>query len=455
MRSRVAVIGAGPSGLAQLHAFEEARKQGADTPEVVCFEKQSDWGGLWNYTWRTGLDEFGEPVHSSMYRYLWSNGPKECLEFADYSFDEHFGRPIPSFPPREVLFDYISGRANKSDLRRFIEFNTTCRWIAYDAERDQFDVTIEELNDNATRTEQFDYVVVGVGHFSIPNTPGFNGFESFPGRILHAHDVRDAQEFTGQDLLVMGSSYSAEDIALQCKKYGANSVTITYRTAPMGFKWPEDVDEVPLLTKVDGRTAHFQDGTTRDVDAVILCTGYQHDFPFIEDSLRLRTENLLYTPDLYKGVFWIDNPKMMYLGMQDQYYTFTLFDAQAWYARDYILGRLSLPSKQEMADDVAAWRAREDNLADEHEEIDFQADHIDDLRKDVDYPDFDLDLTRQHFKEWEHHKAEDITSYRDHAFQSAVTGTMAVVHHTPWWQELDDSMSTFLGSGPKGAREMA
>ncbi len=101
--ARVAIVGAGPSGLAQLHAFEEARRNGADVPEIVCFEKQSDWGGLWNYTWRTGLDQYGDPVHGSMYRYLWSNGPKECLEFADYTFDEHFGKPIPSFPPREVL----------------------------------------------------------------------------------------------------------------------------------------------------------------------------------------------------------------------------------------------------------------------------------------------------------------------------------------------------------------
>ena len=44
---------------------------------------------------------------------LWSNGPKECLEFADYSFDEHFGQPIPSFPPREVLYDYILGELKK------------------------------------------------------------------------------------------------------------------------------------------------------------------------------------------------------------------------------------------------------------------------------------------------------------------------------------------------------
>src|SRR3984885_13348352 len=108
--TRVAVIGAGPSGLAQLRAFESARAKGAEIPEVVCFEKQEDWGGLWNYTWRTGLDEFGEPVHCSMYRYLWSNGPKECLEFADYTFEEHFGKAIPSYPPRSVLWDYIRGR---------------------------------------------------------------------------------------------------------------------------------------------------------------------------------------------------------------------------------------------------------------------------------------------------------------------------------------------------------
>ena len=86
MAKRVAVIGAGPSGLAQLRAFQSAAEKGAEVPEVVCFERQADWGGIWNYTWRTGTDEHGEPVHCSMYRYLWSNGPKECLEFADYTF---------------------------------------------------------------------------------------------------------------------------------------------------------------------------------------------------------------------------------------------------------------------------------------------------------------------------------------------------------------------------------
>ena len=118
MNKRVAVIGAGPSGLAQLRAFASAEAKGADIPEIVCFEKQADWGGLWNYTWRTGLDEHGDPVHGSMYRYLWSNGPKECLEFADYTFEEHFGRPIGSYPPRAVLWDYIKGRVEKSGVQQ-------------------------------------------------------------------------------------------------------------------------------------------------------------------------------------------------------------------------------------------------------------------------------------------------------------------------------------------------
>ena len=46
MGKRVAVIGAGPSGLAQLRAFQSAKAGGADVPEVVCYEKQAGLGRL-------------------------------------------------------------------------------------------------------------------------------------------------------------------------------------------------------------------------------------------------------------------------------------------------------------------------------------------------------------------------------------------------------------------------
>ena len=161
--TKVAIIGAGPCGLSILRAFEHAEKKGDKIPEIVCFEKQSDWGGLWNYSWRTGSDQYGDPVHNSMYRYLWSNGPKECLEFADYSFDEHFGKPIPSFPPREVLYDYITSRVSKGNLRNKIKFNT--RVVNTVFKSNKFEVSYQDKENDKILTDHFDYVVVSTGHF--------------------------------------------------------------------------------------------------------------------------------------------------------------------------------------------------------------------------------------------------------------------------------------------------
>ena len=145
--AKIAIIGSGPCGLSMMIALHHAEIKGQKIPEIVCFEKQSDWGGLWNYSWRTGSDQYGDPVPNSMYRYLWSNGPKECLEFADYSFDEHFGKPIPSFPPREVLYDYILGRAKKANVRKHIRFNTTVTNVIYNGS--EFEITsLNKKNNN-------------------------------------------------------------------------------------------------------------------------------------------------------------------------------------------------------------------------------------------------------------------------------------------------------------------
>ena len=53
---RVCVIGAGPSGMSVLYQFKQLKAQGKNIPEVVCFDKQSDWGGLWKYSWETGKE---------------------------------------------------------------------------------------------------------------------------------------------------------------------------------------------------------------------------------------------------------------------------------------------------------------------------------------------------------------------------------------------------------------
>ena len=445
MTKRVAVLGAGPSGLAQLRAFQSAKANGEEIPEVVCFEKQENWGGLWNYTWRTGLDDNGEPCHGSMYRYLWSNGPKEGLEFADYSFEEHFGKQIASYPPRAVLFDYIEGRVKKANVRDWIRFNTAVRWVNYNEDAGNFTVTVHDHEKDSVYSEDFDHVICATGHFSTPNVPFYEGFDTFNGRILHAHDFRDAREFAGQDILVVGSSYSAEDIGSQCWKYGAKSITSSYRTAPMGFDWPDNWEEKVGVERVEGNTVHFVDGSEKKIDAIILCTGYKHFFNFLPDDLRLKTANRLAAADLYKGVAYVHNPKMFYLGMQDQWFTFNMFDAQAWWVRDAIMGKLEIPSdKATLLADVKKREASEEADDDVKYAIKYQAAYVKELVAETDYPSFDIDGACQAFFEWKGHKGEDIMAFRNNSYKSVITGTMAPVHHTPWKDALDDSLEVYL-----------
>jgi trimethylamine monooxygenase len=221
-------------------------------------------------------------------------------------------------------------------------------------------------------------------------------------------------------------------------------VTYSYRSASMGYDWPEAFDERPLLLRVEGTTAHFADGSSKDVDAIVLCTGYQHHFPFLPDALTLRTRNRLYPPDLYKGVFWIDNPNLIYLGMQDQYYTFNMFDAQAWYARDVILGRIALPEGARMRADSQDWVAREEATTSVEQDIDFQTAYVRDLLGATDYPDFNVEAVADLFKQWKHDKKDDILGYRNCSYRSVLTGTLAPPHHTPWMEAMDDSLEAFL-----------
>jgi trimethylamine monooxygenase len=133
--------------------------------------------------------------------------------------------------------------------------------------------------------------------------------------------------------------------------------------------------------------------------------------------------------------------------MQDQFYTFNMFDAQAWYARDVMLGRITLPSAKEMAADSQKWPDREETLADAEQMIWFQGDYTKELIEATDYPSFDIEKTNHTFMEWEHHKVENIMGFRDNAYRSLMTGTMSPKHHTKWMEAMDDSLESYLKQG--------
>jgi trimethylamine monooxygenase len=169
-----------------------------------------------------------------------------------------------------------------------------------------------------------------------------------------------------------------------------HKVTISYRTRPTGFHWPDGIDERPILCWIEDRLVHFSDGSSKMFDAVIWCTGYKHHFPFIDDpELRLDTPNLLWPDGLYKGVVCETNRSLFYIGMQNQIYTFTMFDLQAHLIRDILVGGLKLPTIDAMKTDSKKWRSREDALDPEQIQgpadamIRFQSDYLRDLMNTV------------------------------------------------------------------------
>ena len=95
------------------------------------------------------------------------------------------------------------------------------------------------------------------------------------------------------------------------------------------------------------------------------------------------------------------------------------------------------------------WRDRFHDLDGDADDVRFQADYIRDLIEATDYPMFDLDAVVEIFLAWKREKSENILTYRDRSHRSVMTGTMAVQHHTPWMQELDDSLERYLSTPEK------
>merc|ERR1719343_1914996 len=129
-----------------------------------------------------------------------------------------------------------------------------------------------------------------------------------------------------------------------------------------------------------------------------------------------------------------------------------MFDAQAWYIRDVILGRQKIPSLEEMKADFDSWREREAKVDTDEDNIRFQADYVKQLMDLTDYPSFDIEKTVQIFLEWEHNKHHGIMTFRDAQHTSVLTGNPSPIHHTPWLQAMDDSMECYMRTEQDGKK---
>ncbi|MEV6313692.1 NAD(P)/FAD-dependent oxidoreductase [Streptomyces sp. NPDC051776] len=77
-----------------------------------------------------------------------------------------------------------------------------------------------------------DAVVVATGLNHTPYVPDWPGRDIFRGELLHAAHYRNAEQYRGRDVLVVGSGNSGADIAVDLAGSGASRVWLAVRTAP-------------------------------------------------------------------------------------------------------------------------------------------------------------------------------------------------------------------------------
>ena len=138
-----------------------------------------------------------------------------------------------------VLKNYLYSYAKKHNLMERIRFGS--RVIAMEGRVNDEDNSnigwVLRIQSSSAEEElynmEFDYVVVCSGTFTNPKTlthPAQDEFVQLGGIIKHSSEYRDISKLTGKDVVIIGGSKSATDVAVHAaSEQGANQVTLVMR----------------------------------------------------------------------------------------------------------------------------------------------------------------------------------------------------------------------------------
>ncbi|WP_299632097.1 NAD(P)/FAD-dependent oxidoreductase [uncultured Roseobacter sp.] len=206
VRKKVAVIGGGVSGLAAAKVFD------AQGHRVFGFERSHDFGGVWEV--------------SRSYPDVQTQSPKDLYCYTDHPMPESY----PEWPKGPQVHAYLHSYAAKHKIARLFRLNTRIQTMARRADgQPGWTLTIEAAG--KTWTEDFDFVSVCTGQFSEKNIithPGQDAFVARGGQVLHSSEYTDPGLVAGKDVVVLGGSKSATDIAVNAVNSGAKSVRLVY-----------------------------------------------------------------------------------------------------------------------------------------------------------------------------------------------------------------------------------
>jgi cation diffusion facilitator CzcD-associated flavoprotein CzcO len=378
---QVAVIGAGPTGLA---AAKYLLAEGV-FEQIDVYEQQGEVGGVWNYTpllaesvpipqttpqvppekpiWQKGA---AYPVFSNpMYERLNTNIPKGLMQFSDQDF------PVESllYPSRQDVQTYLIQYSQS--IRHLILFSTQVEEVrlAQENGQDQWTLVSRSTLTNQTTTKSYDAIVVSNGHYSvpwIPDVPGIKDFHAtYPSIITHSKIYRSPESFTNKKVVVVGGAASGLDISNQisvvCQKPLLNSIRETARVEP-GQEVTKE--EVPAIAEylVAERGVRFENGRVEtDIDAIVYCTGYMYSYPFLESLDPPLVTDGRRAIGIWQQIFNIAHPTLAFTALGQKIIPFPMAEAQGAAISKVWSKKLSLLTTKEME----AWEmSRVDELGD-------------------------------------------------------------------------------------------
>ncbi|XP_015926293.2 flavin-containing monooxygenase 5 [Parasteatoda tepidariorum] len=433
-RRRVAVIGAGPSGICAVKTLLE------DGLEPICFERTNHIGGLWRYH-DDDIDGLASVMKTTII-----NTSKEMSAISDFPPADD----APNYMHNKEVHHYLVQYATKFGVNKYVNFNKEVIEINMADDYDAtgcLTVTVKDTKDGQISKDIYDGVMVCIGHHVYPNMPSFPGMDIFKGKIMHTHSLKNVQSFNDQVVVIVGTGNSGMDAAVEiCSvakqvhlstrrgtwvipRIGAYGIPFDllytrrifdfiYQHVPYSLScWfverilnqrfdhdkynikpahrvlsqhPTMSDGLPIkllsgVVKMKKNIKEFVESgvifegenQVTECDAVVFATGYQIKFPFLNERLTTVKNN---QPHLYKYMFpsHLKYPSLAIIGLiQSVGAGFPCGESQLRWATLIFNGKLSLPSPEEMELDIIKKKKMNEKRYTKSKRHTIQVDYID------------------------------------------------------------------------------
>ena len=130
-------------------------------------------------------------------------------------------------------------------------------------------------------------------------------------------------------------------------------VYLSHKRNSLKSQCPDNVELKPGIQCLKDHAVVFQGGEEKEIDSLVLCTGYRYEFPFLSEDCKLDVTDERVTP-LYKHLLHTQFPSLSFIGVCKVICPFPLFHMQVLLAMGVLDGSVELPSKEEMDEDIEA-----------------------------------------------------------------------------------------------------